>query len=217
GRRRSRWRMPRWLILLLVGVLIGAGGVLFVQERYLPPRLSADASTQLRHSAEQAQAQQLRLDRELRDAEHKLKTALADSKRFASELATSRATVERLRQDVASVVAALPPDPRAGIVQVRAARFAPDHGALAYDVVLSRATAAGQPLTGVMQLVVAGESGRGARTTITLGPVAFSIAGYQSLRGNLPLPDGFQPRQATVRVLDRVDGKLLGMRVLYVE
>jgi hypothetical protein len=32
----------------------------------------------------------------------------------------------------------------------------------------------------------------------------------------VPLPEGFQPRETTVRVLDRADGKLLGMRVLHV-
>src|SRR5439155_11951312 len=43
GRRRSRRTVPRWLVLLLSGIVVGAGGVVFVQERYLPPRLSADA------------------------------------------------------------------------------------------------------------------------------------------------------------------------------
>ncbi|HJV70446.1 MAG TPA: hypothetical protein VJ693_14915, partial [Ideonella sp.] len=60
GRRRSRWRMPRWLVLLLVGIVIGGGGVLFVQQRYLPPRLSAEASAALRSSFEQADAERLR-------------------------------------------------------------------------------------------------------------------------------------------------------------
>ena len=33
----------------------------------------------------------------------------------------------------------------------------------------------------------------------------------------LPLPEGFNPRQTTIHVRDRVDGKLLGMRVMYVK
>lgn len=217
GRRRSGRLMPRWLLLLLIGILIGAGGVLFVQQRYLPPRLSASASAALRNSLEKAETQGQRLQGELRDTTTKLQAALADKSGSAAALETSRATVKRLSQDIASLVAALPPDPRGGAVQVRAARFNLDQGALAYDVVLSREAAGGKPLTGVMQFVVAGESDRGARTSVTLDPVAISVGAYASLRGSVPLPDGFRPRQATINVLDRVDGKLLGMRVLYVE
>jgi len=36
------------------------------------------------------------------------------------------------------------------------------------------------------------------------------------VRGSLPLPQGFRPQQTTIQVLDRVGGKLLGMRVIYV-
>jgi hypothetical protein len=36
------------------------------------------------------------------------------------------------------------------------------------------------------------------------------------LRGSLPLPDAFVPRQTTIQVLDRVGGKVLGMRVMLV-
>jgi hypothetical protein len=217
GRRRSGRLMPRWLLLLLIGILIGAGGVLFVQQRYLPPRLSAHESAELRRSAEQAQVKQQHLQGELNDSTQKLQAALADKSGSAAALETSRATVKRMSQDIASLVAALPPDPRGGAVQVRAARFNLEQGSLAYDVVLSRDAAGGKPLTGVMQFVVAGESDRGARTSVTLKPVPISVGSYASLRGSVPLPEGFKSRQATVNVLDRVDGKLLGMRVLYVE
>jgi hypothetical protein len=46
--------------------------------------------------------------------------------------------------------------------------------------------------------------------------VAVSVGPYETLRGTLPLPDGFRPRQTTIHVLDRPDGKLLGMRVINV-
>ncbi|WP_428422115.1 hypothetical protein [Methylibium sp.] len=218
GRRRSSWRLPRWLVLLLTGIVLGAGGVVLVQERYLPPRLSASASTALRASFEQAEAERQRLQGELGDTSKRLEAALADRKGLADELATSRGTTEQLRKDVAAVVASLPPDPRGGAVEVRAGRFTADGAALAYDVILTRErAAAGKPLTGVLQFVVAGASARGTETTVSLKPVAISLGSHESLRGSVPLPEGFKPRQATVNVLDRVDGKLLGMRVMYVK
>ena len=216
GRRRSRWRLPRWLVLLLTGITVGAAGVVVVQERYLPPRLSASASASLRDALEAADAERLRLKSELGTTAKQLDAALANAKRLTDELATSRASVAGLREDVASVVASLPPDPRGGGVAVRAARFTAKDGMLAYDVVLTRERASAKPTSGVMQLVVAGQSARGVETTATLKPVTVSIGNHEIIRGSLPLPEGFRPRQTTIQVLDRVAGKSLGMRVMLV-
>jgi hypothetical protein len=217
GKRRSRWRPPRWLVLLLSGVALGGAGVVLLQERYLPPRLSAADTAQLRQSFAQADSDRQRLGGELNDATQKLNAALSEQKRLNDELAASRDTVARLRDDVSSLVAALPPDPRGGTVEVRAARFAVEGGALAYDVVLSRERVGAKPLSGVMQFVVAGDSGRNPEATVTLKPVAITVGRHETLRGSVALPDGFKPRQTTINVLDRPEGKLLGMRVMLVK
>lgn len=217
GRRRSRWRLPRWLVLLLAGIAVGAGSVVVIQERYLPPRLSAAESAKLSKAFEQAEAQRLRLTSELSGTTKRLETALAERKGLADELAVSRATAERLRDDVASVVASLPPDPRGGVVEVRAGQFTAKGGMLAYDVVLTRGRATGKPIAGVMQLAVTGESARGGASTVALQSVAVSLGSHQVVRGSLPLPEGFRPHQTTVQVLDRVGGKPLGMRVMLVK
>src|ERR1043165_8170866 len=70
-------------------------------------------------------------------------------------------------------------DPRGGAVQVRAAHFTTDGGKLVYDVVLSRERAA-RPISGVMQLVVAGASKRGPPTSIRLQPVTVSIGRFET-------------------------------------
>ena len=214
GRRRSRWHLPRWLVLLLVGTAIGAGGIVFIQQRYLPPRLSADASAKLRSAFEAADAERQRLQAELGQTTQRHQAALAEQSRLADELSAIRASADQLRDDLNSIVAALPPDPRGGVVEVRGGRLTTKGGALAYDLVLTRERAAGKPMAGVMQLVVAGESARGSETTVTLKPVALSIGSHAVLRGSLPLPEGFRPRQTTIQVLDRVAGKSLGMRVM---
>jgi hypothetical protein len=63
---------------------------------------------------------------------------------------------------------------------------------------------------------VAGETARGAPATLKLQPIALTLDSHLVMRGSLPLPDGFTPQQTTVQVLDRPDGKPLGMRVLRV-
>jgi hypothetical protein len=214
--RRGRRRIPRWLVLLLLGIALGAGAVVYVQEQHLPPRLSAQASTELRESYARADAERRRLASELAGVQQRLDTTLAERQRLAQDVATARDTIDGLRTDVKSMVDSLPPDPRGGAVDVRVARFSVEDGQLAYDVVLSRDKAGAKPLSGVMQLILAGDSGR-PDDTVKLPPVEVAVGSYQNLRGTLPLPAGFKPRQATVQVLDRPDGKRLGMRVMNVK
>lgn len=216
GHRRKRGRPPRWLVLLLGGVVLGVGGVLLVQERYLPPRLSARDSAQLRSSFETAEAERKRLQQSLADTEARLAQAVAQQKTLTEELASSRGNVERLSGDLAATVAALPPDPRGGTVEVRAGRFAIRGGSLVYDVVLARERPTAKPASGVLQLLLAGSSAKG-EATVSLKPVPLSFTHHEVVRGSQPLPEGFKPREATVQVLDRPDGRSLGRRVLLVK
>ena len=217
GRRRASGRPPRWLLLLLFGAALGAGGVFLVQERYLPPRLSAAAGTALRAELDRANAERLRLTSQLDGTAKRLETALAERTTLADELAASKLAAQRLQNDLTALVASLPPDPRGGAVAVRAGRFSAQGGTLVYDVVLTRPSATGKPLPGVVRMVVAGVSARGSETAVALEPVAVSIGAQEVVRGSAPLPAGFRPRETTVQVFDRAAGKQLGMRVMRVE
>lgn len=212
--RRSRGRPPAWLVTAALGVAIGAGGVLYVQERYLPQRLSPEQSAKLQSMLEKTETERARLADELTQATTRLEAGAKAGKATADDLAAARKTIIRQRADIAALLEALPPDPRGGTIAVRAARFEKDGGDLVYQIVLSREKSA-QPFKGVMQFVVRGARA-GASTNVTLdaGTVAFSD--YDSLAGRVALPEGFDPNQATVNVLDAPGGKLMGMRVLYV-
>lgn len=214
--RRSRWRLPRWLWLLLAGTALGAGGVIYLQEKLLPPRLSADESARITTAFETAEAERLRLAQTQSQLNLQLAAAIDARQKQVAELTAGRATIERLQGDLAAVVDALPPDPRGGAVAVRAMRFAHSEGQLAYDVALSRERAAGRPLAAVMQLVVTGDAPGRGETAVTLPPVALTLGALAVLRGSLPLPTGFRPRQTTLRVLGGAGGALLGMRVALV-
>jgi hypothetical protein len=202
-------------MLTLLGIILGAAAVLYVQERHLPPRLGAEASTRLRESFERADGERKRLQAELAATADRLRVTVDENKRLVSEVGARGEAVQRLRQDIASLVASLPPDPRNTPVAVRAARFEVQGDTLAYHVVLSREHGGKNPFGGVMQLVVAGASGR-ANETVALAPVPVSVGLYDTVRGTLPLPPGFKPRQTTIQVLDKVGGKLMGMRVMNV-
>ena len=213
GRKRSSWRLPRWLVLLVVGVLGGVAGVMVVQQRLLPPRLSAPEAATMRERLAQAEQDRDRARGDLAATTQRLDAVVAERKALADELAADRERTKNARATEEFLIASLPPDPRGGAVEVRAARLTRQPGALAYEVLLMRAKG-DAPMPAVMQFVVKGTSA-GAERFVTLEPIKVSVTG-QSVRGSVPLPDAFTPRQTTIQVLDRVGGKQLGMRVMLV-
>ena len=214
-RKRSAWRLPRWLVLLVLGAAAGAGGVIVVQERMLPPRLSASESTALRTQLAQAEQDRDRARRDLAATTQKLDATVAERKSLADELAADRERTKNSRadQDFLDRVAAARSARWA--VEVRAARLTRERGELDYEVLLTRAKAGNAPMAGVMQFVVTGLAG-GVENHITLEPIKVSVGAHQSLRGSVPLPDAFTPKRTTISVFDRPGGKQLGMRVMYV-
>lgn len=224
--RRSGFPIPRWLIILMLGIVLGAGGLFYAEENYLPPRLTPAESQRLQAHAAQLEAERQRLQAELdkttaearaaaETAARQIASTQAENKKLSTELAAARESVAPLQRDLALFAEILPPDPRGGAVAVRAANFANDAGNLDYHVLLTRDQKDGKPFEGVVELAVAG-SRAGRTETITLDPLPVSLERYRHLQGKLPLPPGFEGRQVTVRVLDRVGGRQLGMRVLYV-
>ncbi|MCC7287574.1 MAG: hypothetical protein IT503_15475 [Burkholderiaceae bacterium] len=214
GRKRSAWRLPGWLVLLLAGALAGAAGVIIVQDRVLPPRLSAAEGAALRDRAVQAEQERDRARSDLTATTQRLETVIAERKSVADELAADRERTKNARADREFLIASLPPDPRGGAVEVRAVRFSKQRGALAYELLLTRPKGDDAPLPAVLQFVVMGLAG-GAERHLTLDPVKVTLAS-QILRGSVPLPEAFNPKQATIQVLDKPGGKVLGMRVINV-
>ncbi|MBE0594423.1 MAG: hypothetical protein M9951_05715 [Burkholderiaceae bacterium] len=218
GYRRGRsWKIPRWLLILLAGIVIGVGGLLYAQEEYGPQRLTAAESQRLQATLDQTESERQRLQDELGATTRKLEAAVAEGKTLSEQLAESRGSVGALQQDIDLFLQALPPDPRGGPTQIRSARFFQDGGRLGYHVVVTRDKPTARPYTGVMQFVVAGTRGNSsAETNVTLDPIEVVLPAYVHLRGSMPLPEGFNPRETTVRVMDSVGGATRAMRVLYV-
>jgi len=214
--RRRRWAVPNWLLLLLAGIALGAGGLYYVQEQHLPPRLTPEESTRLQSRVGELEGQSRRQQAALAEATAEAKTARTEGERLGGELAAARDSAARLQKDLALFDEVLPPDPRGGTIGVRGARFSNERGQLAYHVLVTRDREGKRPFKGVVELVVAGERASGRTDTITLDPVDASFTSYQHLKGALPLPDGFVARQVTIRVLDRPGGTLQGMRIFNV-
>lgn len=224
--RRSGFPIPRWLLVLMLGIVLGAGGISYIERNFMPPRLTPAESRTLQTRAQtletERQALQGELDRTTAEARTAAQTAAreiastrAENEKLSSALAAARASVAPLQNDLALFLEVLPPDPRGGVIAVRAANFANDAGKLDYHVLLTRDPKESASFKGVMEFVVTGN--RGGRTdTVTLEPLPVSVERYRHLRGEVPLPPGFDGRQVTVRILEEAGGRMLGMRVLYV-
>src|SRR5690606_19088723 len=65
GSSRRKRRIPRWLVLILTGVVLGAGGLLFLQKSYGPTRLTVEQSEQLHYDLNSANMDKQRLQSEL--------------------------------------------------------------------------------------------------------------------------------------------------------
>lgn len=211
--RRSRKGLPAWLWVLLTGIALGAGAVIGVQERLLPQRLSTAESSRLTEAFDVADRERTRLRAELVDSRQKLQQSTQDALAQAGSATTAQRRVAELQADVAALVDALPPDPRGGAVQVRAARFRTEGGQLFYDIVLSRERAGDKPWNGVLHLVLTGSAAGNDAATLRLEPIVLTMGRYASLRGSRSLPARFDVRQAGVQVLDRAQGQVLGARV----
>ena len=208
SRRRARRRVPRWLLLLLAGAALGAAAVIGVQQRLLPPRLSAAESTRLSTAYDTAERERAQLQQQQGDTARQLQQAQAELATLKTQADQRQRQITRLQADLASLVDALPPDPRGGTVQLRAARFTLDEGQLSWDVVLTRAGATDSPWKGVLQVVLSG-AGPGS---LKLEPQALTMGRHGSVQGRQALPAGLQPTQVQVQVLDRPQGQLLGHR-----
>ena len=189
-------------------------GVLYLQAELLPPRLSGPESAALLQRADHSRDEATRALGEVAQLRQQLQAATTARQRSVDEAATHRQAAEALRDDLAALIAVLPPDPRDGAVAVRTGRFSASEGKLDYDLVLTRDKPGGKPLQGVLQLVVAGQAGGGRETAVRLQPVTLSLGAHEVVRGSAPLPPGFTPLRTTIQVLDRPAGRSLGMRVL---
>jgi hypothetical protein len=216
GRRRHRFRPPRWLVLLLAGTGLGIGGVIFVQENYLPPRITVAAGEQLRKGLASSEDARLKQAADLAETSNRLAASLGESRKLADELADSRANAGRLQEDLKAIVSALPPDPRGGVVEIRAGRFVATGTSLNYTLVLSRGRSSEAALPVSVRYVVSGDTARGTATVFTPAAQATSVGSSSIQHGTISLPDGLKPRQVAIQVLDRSGGKSLGMRVLEV-
>ncbi|MYN14924.1 hypothetical protein GSY71_17435 [Pusillimonas sp. TS35] len=214
--RRSR-RIPRWFLLLLAGIVLGAGGLLFLQKSYGPQRLTVEQSEQLHYDLNSLGIDKQRLQSELAQTSRSLSEAQTRLTAQEKALTEANASVETLKKDVAMLANAMPPDPRGTSPGIRAADFNNRDGQLAYQLLLMQdANKAAQTFTGHAEMIVTGRYPNGRTGTVSLPAVDLSLGRYTQLQGMAELPAGFQARRVTVNVRGQGSDKVVATRTLIV-
>jgi len=217
---RRRRGLPRWLILLLFGIVLGAGGLLFLQTSYGPQRLTVLESQELTNELNSVSLERQRLQTELERTQRDLSETREARAALAEELKQAQAAVAPLQAELDLFADAMPPDPRGGAIGVSAASFAQQGSQLAYHVLLlqdENDANAAQPFQGRLEMSVEGRHANGRYETLELPPVPVSLGRYQHLKGAAALPEGYGARRVTVRVMEgEQGGRQRAMRILIV-
>lgn len=208
--------MPRWLVLLLAGVVLGAGGVLFLQTNYGPQRLTVEQSEQLHGELSAANIDRQRLQGQVEELTQQRDAARATHDKLTTDLAQARQQIQGLNKDLALFQEAVPPDPRGGPIGIRSATLSRQPGQLTYQVLVMRDKGtAGVPFKGSLEFSIEGRYPNGRSGTITPDALPVDMDRFDNLSGTLQLPDGFIARGVTIKVLDSAQ-KQQAMRIYYV-
>lgn len=199
--QRTR-RLPRWLVLLLVGIALGAGGVLFLQTNYGPQRLTVEQSESLHTDLSASNLERQRLQTQLEEATQQRDANKAGHEKLTTELADARARIDTLNKELVLFQDAMPPDPRGGNLGIRSASFKRGTGQLGYQVLIMREEPSGAPFQGTLTFAIEGNYPNGRAATITPEGPALNVDRYDYALGELTLPDGFNPRVVVLRVMD---------------
>jgi len=213
SRRRG---IPRWLVLLLTGIVLGAGGLLFLQKSYGPTRLTVEQSEQLHYDLNSANMDKQRLQSQLNQHIQELKEANARIQSQDTELRERQAEIDRLSSDVALFTETAPADPRGTSPGIRAVSFNFADGQLDYHILVMQDADKVEPFSGEVTLTAAGRYSNGRNANEELAPFPISLERYTHLQGTVEVPEGFAPREVTIQI--RADGsdRVSAMRVIRV-
>jgi len=74
-----------------------------------------------------------------------------------------------------------------------------------------------QHFAGIADMTVAGSYSNGRSANIDLDPVSVSLDRYTQIEGQAELPQGFRPRQVTVKIRGEGSQKIVATRTLIVQ
>lgn len=221
-RRKSRG-LPRWFILLVLGILIGGGGVLILQASYGPKRLSMLESQQLTDQLASVTLERQQLQSDVITLENRLKTTQNQAEQSASEmraeLSALQSRVEPMREEIDMFLNAITSDVTFDPVGISGASFeqAPDSDSLAYRILIVQEDNQQPTYDGRIEVTFEGRYPNGKSGAIKALVEPFSVGHYQQLQGELTFPDRFKASRATLRIYEAEGSRALSYRTFKIQ
>lgn len=217
GYTRRRRRIPRWLVLMIVGIIIGVGGVLFIQESYGPARLTVEESERLHFDLNAATSEVQRLQTELNQTKRSLQQAQQQVEEQSSKISQHDSIVAALEKDITLFARVAPDDPRGTSPGIRSAQFRRgDNHMLNYQILLMQDDEQADEFIGTMSFNVMGRYTNGRQGYIDLDPIAVTFGYYLHSDGDAALPEGFTPQQVTIQIRPEDSDTVVATRILNV-
>ncbi|WP_322999667.1 hypothetical protein [Castellaniella sp.] len=217
--RRSRG-IPRWLLLLITGIVLGAGGVLFLQRSYGPQRLTVEQSEQLRMDLNTANLENQRLNSDAKTLRQDLGKAQAAQKDQSTQVEQLRKRAADMEAGVSSLIAAIPADPRGTTPGIRSADMVLQEDGLHYQVLLIQDPPKGETevpnLRGEVKLIGTGTYPNGNTAYVELGQQALDMGRYIVISGQTELPKAYRLHQVTVQIMAEGSDKVIATRTMRV-
>ena len=221
--RRCSRGLPGWLILFLIGILLGGGGVLFLQASYGEKRLSL-AETQklteeLKNLTVEKQTLQTKVDESQKVLDAEISVRDTKIKELTSSLSTAESLIGPLREQLNLFAQTLPFDPRYGPIGVSTSLFTQGKNTtkLSYLVWLLQENAQKPEFKGWLELSFEGRYANGRVETITLPRIAVKLNHFLHVTGTTDLPAGFTATRANAKVIAEDGKRQVTWRVLPVQ
>ncbi|MFA5664213.1 hypothetical protein [Castellaniella sp.] len=217
--RRSRG-IPRWLLLLITGIVLGAGAVVFLQRSYGPQRLTVEQSEALRLDLNTTHLENQRLTADAKKINEEITQARQDQQTQSARADQMSQQMADMQASVSSLISAIPPDPRGGTPGIRGANMVLQDGELHYEALLIQDAPEGgaeAPIfRGEAKFVATGAWSNGNTGYVDLAVMPFEMGLFTTLSGTAELPKGYRIRQVTVQITPEGSDKISSTRTLKV-
>ena len=221
-RRRGR-KLPRWLILLVVGILVGTGGTLIIQASYGPKRLTILESQKLTDDLAAVSLERQKLQADLSELQRELTSSKGQSSKTIQELQAQidalNKRMQPLRDEVALFTKAISTGVKFDPIGITGASFiqAKNSDKLDYQILLVQEDDKQPVYNGRIEVTFEGRYPNGRAGGVKALVLPFELKHYRHLVGEISIPNGLSASRATLRVYTADGKRALSYRTYKVE
>lgn len=221
-RRRGR-KLPRWFILLVVGILVGSGGTLILQASYGPKRLTLIESQKLTNDLAAVSLERQQLQADVTELQRQLETGRSGAEKTIGELRAEikqlNERMQPLRDEVQLFAKALTAGVKFDPIGIAGASFEQATGSsqMKYQIVLAQENDQQPAYDGRVEVTFEGRYPNGRSGSVKALVEPFKLKHYQHMTGSIEMPNSLQAVTATLRVYQADGSRALSYRTFQVD